>query len=290
MVSQPITTSGTSWSRPRFESGTGKNIGASDSSHQMTDEAMMVRCIELSRIAVGKGEYPVGTVIAYDGNIVAEAINRTVRQSDVSRHAEVIALSQAHKMVGREQLRHCTLYTNIEPCAMCSYCIREAWVGRVVYALGSPVMGGLSKWNILRDAEMSGRMPQIFGLSPWKSRSVLRPPRRRRPLPEGGLRPACVHSHYRRRVADLPLAGRSVQLVLVARRFRCDAVLCGRQIFTERFADGVVASSARRTARLDCIVHHLGLALGGRTGGGFCETAEGTCPCCCDRLLAKPTA
>jgi transposase len=132
-------------------------------------------------------------------------------------------------------------------------------------------MGGLSKWNILRDAEMSGRMPQIFGLSPWKSRSVLRPPRRRRPLPEGGLRPACVHSHYRRRVADLPLAGRSVQLVLVARRFRCDAVLCGRQIFTERFADGVVASSARRTARLDCIVHHLGLALGGRPAAGFAK-------------------
>ena len=56
-------------------------------------------------------------------------------------------------MIGREQLRHCTLYTNIEPCAMCSYCIRESWVGRVVYALGSPVMGGLSKWNILRDQE-----------------------------------------------------------------------------------------------------------------------------------------
>jgi transposase len=69
----------------------------------------------------------------------------------------------------------------------------------------------------------------------------------------------------------LPLAGRSVQLVLVARRFRCDAVLCGRQIFTERFADGVVASSARRTARLDCIVHHLGLALGGRPAAGFAK-------------------
>jgi len=62
---------------------------------------------------------------------------------------------------------------------------------------------------------------------------------------------------------DLPLSGRSVQLCVVARRFRCDAVLCGRQIFAERFADSVLAPSARRTARLDCIVHHLGLALGG---------------------------
>lgn len=166
MVSQSITTSETRWSRPGSEGETGESVCASDSARKTTDEAMMVRCIELSRIAVGKGEYPFGTVIACDGKIVAEAINRTVRQSDVSRHAEVIALSQARKALGRERLRHCTLYTNIEPCAMCAYCIREAWVGRVVYALGSPVMGGLSKWNILRDDEMSGRMPQIFGPVP----------------------------------------------------------------------------------------------------------------------------
>jgi hypothetical protein len=72
-------------------------------------------------------------------------------------------------------------------------------------------------------------------------------------------------------VADLPLAGRSAQLVVIARRFRCEAVLCGRQIFTERFADGVLAPSARRTARLDCIVHHLGLALGGRPAANFAK-------------------
>jgi transposase len=78
-----------------------------------------------------------------------------------------------------------------------------------------------------------------------------------------------VHSRYRRIVNDLPLSGRNVQLSVIARRFRCDAVLCGRQIFTERFADGVVAPSARRTGRLDGIIHHLGLALGGRPAACF---------------------
>ena len=59
-----------------------------------------------------------------------------------------------------------------------------------------------------------------------------------------GLCPSCgtvsrrVHSRYRRRVTDLPLSGRTVQLLVIARRFRCDAVLCGRQIFTERFPTG----------------------------------------------------
>src|SRR5208282_2516332 len=78
-----------------------------------------------------------------------------------------------------------------------------------------------------------------------------------------------VHSRYKRRLADLPLAGRPVRLLLIARRFRCDAVLCGRRIFAERFDDGVLAPWARRTARLDYVVHHLGLALGGRPAASF---------------------
>ncbi len=73
-----------------------------------------------------------------------------------------------------------------------------------------------------------------------------------------------VHSRYTRRPADLPVAGRPVRLELIARRFRCEAVLCGRRIFVERFDPNVLAPSARRTARLECLVHHLGLALGGR--------------------------
>jgi tRNA(adenine34) deaminase len=142
-------------------------------SNRARDEAMMARCIELSRIAVSKSEYPFATVIAFNGKVVAEAINRTVREGDVTRHAEIIALSQAQKTVGRRQLRRCTLYSNVEPCAMCSYCIREVWLSRVVYAIGSPIMGGLSKWNILRDEGISGDLPQVFGAVPEVVSGVL---------------------------------------------------------------------------------------------------------------------
>jgi tRNA(adenine34) deaminase len=130
------------------------------------DLFMMHRCIDLSRTAVREGEYPFATIIALDGKVVAEAINHAVRDGDVSRHAEVIALSQAQKTLGRNALRGATLYTNVEPCAMCAFCVREAQIGRVVYAIGSPVMGGASKWNILRDEDMTDRLPQIFGVVP----------------------------------------------------------------------------------------------------------------------------
>ncbi len=144
-----------------------------DPLREAMDKAMMTRCIELSRIAAVEGEYPFGAVIALKGQIVAEAINDTIRDSDVSRHAEVIALSQARKALSRQELARASLYTNIEPCAMCSYCIREAWVGRVVYSLHSPIMGGASKWTILRDKDLSDRIP-VFGPAPEIVCGILR--------------------------------------------------------------------------------------------------------------------
>jgi transposase len=92
---------------------------------------------------------------------------------------------------------------------------------------------------------------------------------------ERGVCPGCrrssqrVHSRYWRKPADLPLSGHRVELRVAVRRFRCDARLCGRRIFAERFEEGTLAPRARRTERLDQIVHQLGLALGGRPAAAF---------------------
>jgi hypothetical protein len=66
-------------------------------------------------------------------------------------------------------------------------------------------------------------------------------------------------------------AGRKIQIRFVARRFVCSAPLCRRRIFAERFDDGVVAERSRRTSRLECVVHHLGLALGGRPAASIAK-------------------
>ncbi|HTZ68251.1 MAG TPA: ISL3 family transposase [Roseiarcus sp.] len=71
-----------------------------------------------------------------------------------------------------------------------------------------------------------------------------------------------VHSHYRRRLADLPAAGVKIALTLRARRFFCDDKACARRVFAERFE--TVEPRARRTSRLDDVVHCLAIALGGR--------------------------
>lgn len=78
-----------------------------------------------------------------------------------------------------------------------------------------------------------------------------------------------IHSRYVRTVSDLPFAGRRVELRLTTRRFVCEAPFCRRRIFAERFELGIVAERSRRSSRLECIVHHLGLALGGRPAASF---------------------
>lgn len=131
-----------------------------------TDRTMMRRCIELSAAAAGRGELPFACVICEGDRVVAEATNHVRRERDVTRHAELVAISLAQKALGRRNLARCTLYANVEPCPMCSFPIRETRMKRVVYAIGSPAMGGVSKWNILRDIELSKMMPEAFGPVP----------------------------------------------------------------------------------------------------------------------------
>jgi tRNA(adenine34) deaminase len=137
------------------------------------DLRMMKRCIELSAVAVEQGELPFACVICRNGEIVAEATNRVMHQHDVTRHAEIMAISEAQGALGRSDLSDCTLYSNVEPCAMCSFPIRETRIGRVVYAISSPMMGGFSKWNVLGDTELSNVMPEAFGGVPEVSAGLL---------------------------------------------------------------------------------------------------------------------
>jgi tRNA(adenine34) deaminase len=72
----------------------------------------------------------------------------------------------AQKTLSTISLDDCEIYINAEPCAFCSYAIRESRIRRVVYGLSSPHMGGLSKWNVLDDTDLSSAMPEVFAPPP----------------------------------------------------------------------------------------------------------------------------
>jgi tRNA(adenine34) deaminase len=134
--------------------------------NQAQDLKMMRRCFELARLASHNGELPFGAVVARRGEVIAEAGNRVSREGDVTRHAELVAISQAQRILRRKKLSDCVLYSIVEPCPMCSFPTREARIGRVVFALNSPLMGGCSKWDVLSDESLSSRLPEVFGAVP----------------------------------------------------------------------------------------------------------------------------
>jgi tRNA(adenine34) deaminase len=133
---------------------------------QALDREMMQRCIDLSVQSGRAGEYPYGVVICRDGKVVAESINRVAHEHDVTRHAEVVAISAAQKALGTVSLDDCTIYVSTEPCVYCCYATRESRIGRVVYGLRSPHMGGVSKWPVLPDQDLSDTMPEVFAAPP----------------------------------------------------------------------------------------------------------------------------
>ena len=95
---------------------------------------------------------------------------------------------------------------------------------------------------------------------------MARPSAKMATCPECGAVSGRIHSRYRRRLIDLPAHGRIVEINVETRRFRCVGTGCRRRIFVQRLGDAVALPSARRTMRMDGIVHRLGLALGGRPG------------------------
>jgi guanine deaminase len=97
--------------------------------------SFMARAIELSieNVRSGRGG-PFGAVVAKDGAILSEAVNRVTEVNDPTAHAEVLAIREACKKLGLFELRGCELYTSCEPCPMCLGAIYWARPDRVYFA------------------------------------------------------------------------------------------------------------------------------------------------------------
>ena len=91
-----------------------------------------------------------------------------------------------------------------------------------------------------------------------------------------------VHARYQRRLADLPLGGRQVQIIAHVRRFKCASPRCAQSTFSEQIP-GLTTPFARRTPPLTDALADVALALAGRPGSRL--AAKLAMPCCRDVLI-----
>ena len=105
----------------------------------------MHKALELAKSV--RGEIPVGAVILKDGEVISSAYNRKELENDVTSHAEILAIREASKKLGRWRLDDCDLYVTLEPCPMCAWAIINSRIKNVYFgsydmnycALGSKI-------------------------------------------------------------------------------------------------------------------------------------------------------
>ena len=97
------------------------------------DTYFMKQALLEAQAAFQADEIPVGAVVVCRDRIIARAHNQTELLTDVTAHAEILAITAAANALGSKYLDECTLYVTLEPCPMCAGALAWAQLGRLVY-------------------------------------------------------------------------------------------------------------------------------------------------------------
>lgn len=113
----------------------------------------MELALEQARIGLSLGEVPVGAVIVYKDEVIGVGHNTREGDDDISGHAEINALKDAGKHLGRWQLDGASLYVTLEPCLMCAGAIRQSRVSSIVFGASDPGEGAVVSKHHVFDAD-----------------------------------------------------------------------------------------------------------------------------------------
>ena len=123
----------------------------------------MQAALEQAAEAAAAGEIPVGAAVVIGGEIMASGQNRSIRDSDPSAHAEIVALRAAGRTVSNYRLSDATLYVTLEPCAMCIGAIVQARITRVVFGAYDPKAGAAGSAIDLSDSPAFNHRFEVMG-------------------------------------------------------------------------------------------------------------------------------
>jgi tRNA(adenine34) deaminase len=128
-------------------------------------EFFLREALAAARDAVEHGDIPVGALIVRDGEVIATASNRTVRDQDPTAHAELLAIREASRRVRSWRLDDCTLYVTLEPCAMCAGAIVLSRLRMVVFGAWDEKAGMAgSVADIVRHPRLNHRPEVVSGV------------------------------------------------------------------------------------------------------------------------------
>jgi tRNA(adenine34) deaminase len=139
------------------------------------DRAWMQQALAEADLAPLHGDIPVGcVVVSQAGEVLSSAHNRREELEDPTAHAEVLALREAARKVGRWRLDGATVYATLEPCPMCAGALVSARIARLVYGARDAKAGAVdSLFSLGRDARLNHRFEVEDGLLAGESAARL---------------------------------------------------------------------------------------------------------------------
>jgi tRNA(Arg) A34 adenosine deaminase TadA len=134
----------------------------------MKDQDTTFMQLALKAAAVSKeyGDVPFGAVITRQGKVLTIISNSELTDHDVTKHAELKAVSEASRILGTRDLSECTIYSTVEPCTMCAGAIFYACVKRVVFGMSRDDLGHLFRTRHIRFRHLAEDLrykPEIVG-------------------------------------------------------------------------------------------------------------------------------
>jgi tRNA(adenine34) deaminase len=139
------------------------------------DETFMAEALAEARRAAAEGEVPIGAVLVAEGRIAGRGRNARERLRDPTAHAEILALQEAARTLGRWRLTGSTMYATLEPCPMCAGALVNARVDRLVYGVADPKAGAVDTlFDVVRDARLNHRIAVSSGVLAEECGALLR--------------------------------------------------------------------------------------------------------------------
>nr|ADI21634.1 cytosine/adenosine deaminases [uncultured myxobacterium HF0130_06F04] len=129
------------------------------------DESWMQAAFAEAEKARALGEVPVGALVIYEDRVVGRGFNRRETDHDPLAHAEILAIGEAAKTLGRWRLSGCELYVTLEPCPMCAGAIVNSRLDRLVFGATDPRAGAAGTvFDIVRDQRLNHQVEVVSGV------------------------------------------------------------------------------------------------------------------------------
>jgi len=136
-------------------------------------ELYMAEAIAEARRGAEMGEEPVGAVAVLDDAMIARDHDRSALEGDPTAHAVLLTLQATARKLGMRRLAEVTIFTTLEPCAMCTGALLESGVRALVYAAPDPDRGAAgSVIDLARDGALPHQLSVVSGVRESEARRL----------------------------------------------------------------------------------------------------------------------